>query len=113
MDEEIEPPIIVAVVTGYDGSAKPMLSIFEQGNNFDLDLDFELNGDNEWNMVVKRKQDYEQISMQRYIFYVQIDGRKVMVQITINNIFDNAPVVTAESNPCSIEVRLIRHISFT
>lgn len=102
MDEEIEPPIIVAVVTNYDGSEKPKFGNFDPGDNFDLGLDFELNEDNEWNMVVKNKQDYERESMQRYLFYVGIDGNQVMVQITINNIFDNAPVVTSESNPCSI-----------
>lgn len=104
MDEEIDAPIIVAIVAGYAGVAKPRFGNFVLGDNFDLGLDFELNSDNEWNMIVTNKQDYEQESMQKYIFYVEIDGKKVMVQIMINNIFDNAPIVTSESNPCSIPV---------
>lgn len=73
------------------------------GNNLDLGLDFNKNAEDEWQMVVKNRQDYEQVNMQKYIFTVQIDGQKVTVQISINNIFDNTPVVTSESNPCSIK----------
>lgn len=104
MDEEINAPITVAIVTGYDGAEKPNIASFSLGNNFDLGLDFRLNEDDEWEMVVNNKQDYEQPSMQIYIFNIQIDNKRVMVHITINNIFDNAPVITSDSNPCSIPV---------
>jgi hypothetical protein len=73
------------------------------GNNLDLGLDFTKNELNEWKMVVKNRQDFEQVNMQKYIFMIQIDGQQVTVQITINNIFDNAPVISSESNPCSIK----------
>lgn len=73
------------------------------GNNLDLGLDFIKVEDDEWQMVVKNRQDFEQINMQKYIFIVQIDGQQVTVQININNIFDNAPVISSESNPCSIK----------
>lgn len=104
MNEEIAAPITVAIVTGYDGTLKPELGTFDVGNNYDLGLDFELNDDDEWEMVVTNKQDYEQSGMQQYIFTVVIDNTYVTVQIQINNIFDNAPVMTAETNPCNIEV---------
>jgi hypothetical protein len=104
MNEEIVAPIIVAIVTGYDGAVKPVIASFDLGNNFDLGLDFQRNNDGDWEMVVKNKQDYEQLSMQTYIFNIQIDNQRVMVQITINNIFDNAPVITSDSNPCSVPV---------
>lgn len=102
MNEEIEAPIIVAIVTGYTGNTKPEFGNFVTGSNINLGLDFELI-DNEWNMIVNNKQDYEQAGMQRYNFEVQIDAKRISVQIAIMNIFDNPPVVTALSNPCSIE----------
>lgn len=104
MNEEITAPITVAIVAGYDGSLKPEIGVFEMGNNFDLGLDFEQNEDGEWEMVVKNKQDYEQPGMQQYLFRIQIEGIRITVQIQIINIFDNAPVITAEKNPCDIEV---------
>lgn len=104
MDEEITAPIVIAIVTGYDGIAQPILGRFETTNSLDLNLYFALNDDNEWEMIVNKTQDYEQVSMRRYIFAVEIDGVSVSVQISINNIFDNPPVVTALSNPCNIKV---------
>jgi hypothetical protein len=82
---------------------KPEIGSFRVGNNFDLGLDFIRNDEDEWQMVVRNRQDYEQINMQKYILSVQIEGVQVTVQFTINNIFDNAPVITSESNPCSIK----------
>jgi hypothetical protein len=104
MDEEIDAPITVAIVTGYKGVVKPVIASFANGNNFDLGLDFQLNDEGDWEMIVNNKQDYEQESMQTYIFTVLIDSQRVIVQITINNIFDNAPVITSDSNPCSVPV---------
>lgn len=98
------PPIIVAIVDGYSGTAKPTIGPFTTGNSLDLDLDFVLNSDNEWEMIVQKQQDYEQVLMQRYLFTIINDGKSVTVQISINNIFDNAPVMTSVTNPCSIPV---------
>lgn len=95
MDEEILAPIVIAVLSGYKGSLKPDLGSFDFGSNFDLGLDFEKNAIDEWNMVVTKKQDYEQVNMQLYVFYVQAEGQNVMVQIRIANTFDNAPVMTS------------------
>lgn len=110
MDEEIPAnethPIIIAIVDGYTGSEKPRIGSFDQGSNFELGLDFQLNDDSEWNVVVKNKQDYEQPSMQRYIFSMQIDGVSKTIQVQIDNIFDNAPVVTTNNIPCQIPVSL-------
>lgn len=105
MDEEIPAPIIVAIVTGYSGSEKPTIGRFDVGNNFDLGLDFVLNSEREWEMVVNNQQDYEQEQMQQYLFYIEIDARQVMVQISIRNIFDNSPVITTDKNPCVIKVK--------
>lgn len=105
MDEEIPAPIIVAIVTGYSGSQKPTIGRFDVGNNFDLGLDFVLNSEGEWEMVVNNQQDYEQEQMQQYLFYIEIDARQVMVQISIRNIFDNSPLITADKNPCVIKVK--------
>ena len=104
MDEEILAPIVIAVVTGYSGVVKPQILSFEEGNNFDLGLDFVLNGASEWEMTVTKRQDYEQVNMQNYRFNIQIETKIVTVQITILNIFDNPPIMTAVSSPCSIPV---------
>jgi hypothetical protein len=104
MDEEIDAPITVAVVDGYNGNVKPVIASFANGNNFDLGLDFQRNVDGNWEMIVNNKQDYEQVSMRTYVFTILIDSQRVLVQITINNIFDNAPVITSDSNPCSVPV---------
>lgn len=109
MDEEIPTsetdPIIIAIVAGYAGSEKPEIGTFSQGSNYELGLDFQLNADSEWNVVVKNKQDYEQLTMRSYILMMQIDGVQRTIQIQINNIFDNAPVVTTNNIPCEIPVR--------
>lgn len=104
MNEELDPPLIMAIVAGYNGEDKPQWS-FSVGNNLDLGLDFERNLENEWQMIMNNRQDYEQNSMQKYRFIVQVDGKGIIVDITISNIFDNAPVVTSNSNPCNIPVR--------
>lgn len=111
MDEEIAAPIVLAIVAGYDGSNEPLLGRFESGNNLDLNLYFALNGDNEWEVIVNKTQDFEQVNMRRYIFYVVIDAKEVLMQISIRNIFDNPPVVTSLSNPCSIPVIFVYEIS--
>jgi hypothetical protein len=54
-------------------------------------------------MIVRNRQDYEQLNMRKYIFNIQIDGKQISVQITINNIFDNIPVITSGSNPCQVQ----------
>lgn len=87
----------------YTEDAKPEIGSFQKGNNLDLGLDFVRNEDDEWQMIVKNRQDFEQINMQRYILSIQIEGVSVTLQVTINNIFDNAPVISSESNPCSIK----------
>lgn len=110
MDEEMDVPIVIAIVDGYNGDQKPEIGSFDFGNNFDLGLDFKLN-QNEWKMVVSKKQDYEQPVMRKYVYNVRIGGKSSMVQITINNIFDNSPVITPglNSNPCSISVMINLH----
>lgn len=99
-------PIIIAIVDGYTGSEMPRMGSFSQGSNFELGLDFQLNDDSEWNIVVKNKQDYEQVTMRTYIFSMQIDGVEKTIQIQVENIFDNAPVVTTNNIPCQIKVRI-------
>lgn len=105
MDEEKPAPIIIALVDGYDGNQKPVIGTFDIGNNLDLGLDF-VKVDNVWQMVVGKKQDYEQPTQQKYFFYIIIDGKSSIVQIRINNIFDNSPVMTSmsSSDPCIIPV---------
>lgn len=109
MDEEIPTnetdPIIIAIVAGYAGSEKPIIATFSQGSNFELGLDFQQNADFEWNVVVKNKQDYEQLTMRSYLLFMQIDDVQKTIQIQIHNIFDNAPVVTTNNIPCKIPVR--------
>lgn len=103
MNEELEAPIVVAIVAGYIGTQKPSIN-FQDGNNFDLGLDFKLNENSEWEMIVNNKQDYEQERMRSYYLYIEIDSVRVWVAIEIRNIFDNRPVITADTNPCVIEV---------
>lgn len=98
MDEEIPAPIVIAVLVGYTGDKKPELGRFDSGSNLDLGLDFEKNANDEWNMIVTKKQDYEQKNMQNYLFDVRADGKEVLVQISINNIFDNAPIISSLTN---------------
>lgn len=111
MDEEIDAPITIAIISGYTGTVKPMLR-FTTGNNFDLGLEFQLNSDadvNQWLLVVNNKQDYEQPNMQTYIFSVSIDTESTTVQLTINNIFDNKPIVSLDFTSCSIPVSINKY----
>lgn len=111
MDEEIIAPITIAIISGYTGTVKPLLR-FTTGNNFDLGLEFELNPEtdvNQWLLVVNNKQDYEQPSMQTYIFSVSIDTESTTVQLTINNIFDNKPIVSLDFTSCSIPVSINKY----
>ena len=108
MNEEINAPIIIAIISGYTGAEKPILR-FTTGNNFDLGLDFQLKSDvdvNQWQLVVNNKQDYEQPNMQKYIFSISIDTEIATVQLTINNIFDNKPIVSLDFTSCSIPVSM-------
>lgn len=105
MVEEIEWPFKAGIVAGYSGSVKPVTGTFQIGSNFDLGLEFEINGDGEWEMVITKRQDYEQESNQLYFFTVECDGVRKDLIVKVNNIFDNRPVMTAEENPCSIPVR--------
>lgn len=104
MREEIEWPFIAAVVAGYRGP-KPALGTFAVGNNFDLGLEFELNSDSEWEMLVTKRQDYEQQANRIYDFTIECDSVSKIFIVKVSNIFDNAPVMTAATNPCRIEVR--------
>lgn len=108
MDEEINAPIIIAIISGYTGNEKPNLR-FTSGNNFDLGLEFLLDPEsdvNQWLLVVTNKQDYEQPNMQKYIFSILIDTEMATVQLTINNIFDNKPIVSLDFTSCSIPVSI-------
>lgn len=108
MDEEINAPITIATIFGYTGTVKPNLR-FTAGNNFDLGLEFELNPDsvvNQWLIKVTNKQDFEQPNMQKYIFSILIDTEVATVQLTINNIFDNKPIVSLDFTSCSIPVSM-------
>lgn len=95
MDEEIPAPFIIAVLEGYKEDKKPEIGSFQLGSNLDLGLDFERNSNDEWNMIVTKKQDYEQIIMQNYEFRVRIEQKQVIVLLRVKNIFDNAPVITS------------------
>lgn len=115
MNEEINAPIIIAIISGYTGIEKPNFR-FTTGNNFDLGLEFRLNTDNDvnqWLLVVNNKQDYEQPNMQSYIFTVLIDTESTTVQLTINNIFDNKPIVSLDFTSCSIPVSINFPISLS
>ena len=108
MDEEINAPIVIAIISGYTGAEKPNLR-FTTGSNFDLGLEFQLNPDadvNQWLLVVTNKQDYEQPNMQKYIFMILIDSESITVQLTINNIFDNKPIVSLDFTSCIIPVSI-------
>lgn len=105
--EEISWPFKAAIVAGYSGSLKPATGTFEIGSSFDLGLEFERNGDGEWEMLITKRQDYEQPSNRVYFLAVECDGVRKELLIKINNIFDNAPVMTAETNPCTIPVRIL------
>lgn len=108
MNEEINAPITIAIITGYTGAEKPNLR-FTTGNNFDLGLEFQLKtvaDVNQWHLVVNNKQDYEQPNMQKYIFTILIDTETKTVQLTINNIFDNKPIVSLDFTSCSIPVSI-------
>jgi len=98
MDEEIDPPITIAV-----SDLQPTIRSFANGDNNNLNLGFEQVGQ-EWHMIVRNKQDYEQEKMRSYSINIDIDGATVIFQINILNIFDNPPVLTVNTNPCSIPV---------
>lgn len=111
MNEEIAPPIVIAIIDGFDSRITPVLGRFEKGDNLDLNLSFELNGDSEWEMIVNNKQDYEQAAMRIYMFEVLIDVEVLTVYLHILNTFENPPIVTSFSNPCRIPVIFVNEIS--
>ncbi|CRL07387.1 CLUMA_CG020361, isoform A [Clunio marinus] len=102
MKEEIPPPLILGLIDNYDEDQVPLISAFYIGRPQDLDLSFEKNMDNEWEMIVNNKQDYEQSQMRNYIFMVKIDEHEIYVQINVINIFDNAPILLFDMNICKI-----------
>lgn len=104
MDEEIAPPITIAMIEDYSGPDEPFIE-FLSGKNSTLELTAQLDG-LEWSLVVTKQQDYEQISMRAYRIQITIGDQTVWILLNINNIFDNAPVITSNSIPCIAEVRL-------
>jgi hypothetical protein len=103
MNEEIEPPIPIAIINNYQGLEEPEIT-FIKGKNVNLGLAVEKNG-TEWVLIVKNRQDYENVDMQNYVIRVKLDGISVNIRLAINNIFDNAPVISAiDSTPCTVEV---------
>lgn len=106
MIEEIEWPFKAAIVAGYSSSVKPATGTFQVGSNFDLGLEFEMNGDGEWEMVITKRQDYEQPNNRLYLLAVECDGVRKDLIVKVSNKFDNDPIMTAEKNPCSIPVNL-------
>lgn len=104
MKEEIISPFTVAYLNEYSGNDSPILLPFSVGQSINLGLKFEKNN-TRWDMIVTKTQDYENADNRLYIFQMKAGTVTVLIEVTIENIFDNPPSVSYE-NPCIVEVRL-------
>lgn len=103
MEEEIAAPFTICYLNQYNGNESPRIAQFSEGDLINLGLKFQKFNDR-WDMVISKKQDYENELNRRYIFDISIGQIIVTVDIIIVNIFDNSPFVTYD-NPCSVPVR--------
>lgn len=104
MDEELIPPIPIAIIEDYTELDEPIIE-FRSGKNTTLGLTTKLEGST-WILIVTKQQDYEQISMRAYRIQISIGDETVTILLNVNNIFDNPPMITANTMPCIVEVRL-------
>ncbi|XP_077288501.1 cadherin-AgCad1-like [Arctopsyche grandis] len=107
MDEEIDGDVYIAKIN-YKGSSIPKIGRIDAGNNLDLGALVEKREtdpeDENFYIIVKNRQDYETLSMQRYIINIEIvegsDKRENVIYLNINNIDDNTPSI--QLSPCEI-----------
>lgn len=100
MDEEIETPFDFLIIT-YSGTNTPQIR-FSFGDDLRFGSSF-VRRDNVWVLQVTRRQDYETLNLQQYIFDITIDGVSRTVFCTINNLIDTKPIVTLlYDGPCEV-----------
>lgn len=99
MNEKIAVPYVLALINGYTDSRAPTVI----GNLTNLGLRFEQNSNSQWEMIIERRQDFENLANPTYIFDLGISGILRFVRINVINIFDNDPIVYYQ-NPCKIPV---------
>ncbi|KAI5634412.1 cadherin domain-containing protein [Phthorimaea operculella] len=95
MQEEIIGEVIIAKLN-YQGSATPEIRTPFVAGSF-VQLGPEIRRiDNEWYLVITQRQDYEQTAMQRYTFDILIANERITARVSLNieNIDDNAPILT-------------------
>uniref|UniRef100_A0A182S7U8 Cadherin domain-containing protein n=1 Tax=Anopheles maculatus TaxID=74869 RepID=A0A182S7U8_9DIPT len=98
MVEEIQPPFVLLCLN-YQGSPEPTI------RQAPLNLEAELKraNDGRWCIYINRRQDYE-VDKRSNIILLVVENPAVpyTILVTLVNILDNAPVMTAEGN-CEIE----------
>ncbi|XP_055680929.1 protein dachsous-like [Lutzomyia longipalpis] len=91
MDEEIPAPFDFLILT-YTGTVTPTIS-FSFGDDLRFGHEF-VRRDGAWVLRVTRRQDYETLNLEQYIFDVIVGGTRVTVICIINNLIDTPPIVT-------------------
>ncbi|XP_073842493.1 cadherin-AgCad1-like isoform X2 [Musca autumnalis] len=106
--EELVVPYKLAKINynGTDGT--PTIGAFDIGDNSLLGARVNFT-DNEWYIIIDKRQDFENPLQRIYFFqvYMRDSAEKFPVEqsifITLENIFDNVPTITYGPSPCRVE----------
>lgn len=107
MDEGTKAPTEVAYLTGYSGTEVPEIAGFSDGNNDYLGLNFKNNG-SVTTLNFELEQDFENPNQKTYSISLNTfdvtANVTALINVKIQNIFDNPPNVLQLTNPCSVDV---------
>lgn len=81
MDEELETPIILAIIN-YSGAIQPVAHSFLQGQFLALNLTIDKNGD-VWELMAQNRQDFEQ-GHELYLFSISIEGTTARILLHVS-----------------------------
>uniref|UniRef100_A0A1B0ACX3 Cadherin domain-containing protein n=1 Tax=Glossina pallidipes TaxID=7398 RepID=A0A1B0ACX3_GLOPL len=104
--EELPIPYKLVEINYKESLGTPTLGAFDIGDNSLLgaQIIFEKQ---RWFIIVKKRQDYENLKQQIYFFQIYIKGSKEISEqsifITLKNIFDNQPLISYKPSPCRAE----------
>lgn len=104
MNEKTSAPTQVAYLSGYTDTAMPSFGGFIDGDNVYLGMNFKNNG-SVTTLHFDEEQDYENPNKKSYSVMLNVfDGVTALINIKIQNIFDNPPNVLQLTNPCTVDV---------
>ncbi|XP_012257858.2 protocadherin Fat 4-like isoform X2 [Athalia rosae] len=103
LKEEVTYNVTIAQFN-YVGTDTPVLGTFDDNkSNLFLGAVIEKDLSGVWQLVVTKTQDYEVDAMQSYRFRVAAGGETRRIALNVVNVDDNAPVIQADSQSCSVE----------